>query len=71
MSLDPRSPTHSVALYVEKLLAEHLRAKGYLADQSPPKRGRGREDTKWTMGAIVISNWIEKRDKLLGGPWRV
>ena len=36
--------SRSVASYVEKLLAEHLRAKGYLADQpqSAPKRGRGK-----------------------------
>jgi hypothetical protein len=36
--------SRSVASYVEKLLAEHLRAKGYLADQSQPvpKRGRGK-----------------------------
>jgi hypothetical protein len=32
--------SRSVASYVEKLLAEHLRAKGYLVDQSPPKRGK-------------------------------
>jgi hypothetical protein len=35
--------SRSVASYVEKLLAEHLRAKGYLTDQpSAPKRGRGK-----------------------------
>jgi hypothetical protein len=29
----------SVAWYVEKVLADHLKAKGYLTDQ-PPKRGK-------------------------------
>jgi hypothetical protein len=32
--------SRSVASYVERLLAEHLKAKGYLADPSAPKRGR-------------------------------
>jgi len=36
--------SRTLASYVEKLLAEHLRAKGYLADQSQSalKRGRGK-----------------------------
>jgi len=33
--------SRSVASYVEKLLAEHLRANGYLADQPRPTPKRG------------------------------
>jgi len=34
--------SRSVASYAEKLLAEHLRAKGYLAAEPAPKRSRGK-----------------------------
>jgi hypothetical protein len=34
--------SRSVASYVEKLLAEHLKAKGYLSDHPRPTPKRGR-----------------------------